>query len=64
MWIEQTEIARKHLGISMKAFRRILDAAKYDIPENYKLIANKRHYDYDKIIELIQKNSNLWPAHR
>ena len=64
MWIEQTEIAKKHLGISANSLRRILSAAKYDIPENYKLINNKRHYNYNKILEIIQKNTFLWPTQK
>lgn len=61
MWIEQTEIARKKLGISMNAFHRMLRASGYEIEKNYRLINNKRHYDYDKILELIKNNLAFWP---
>jgi len=63
MFIEQTQIA-KNLGISMKSLHRMLYAAGYEKPENFKLIANKRHYDYDKILELIRLNANWWPKKR
>ena len=59
MFYEQTQIA-KNLGISMKSLRRILNAANFETSENYKLINNKRHYDYDRILKLIRSNVDLW----
>ena len=55
MLIEQTEIARK-LGISMNALHRILRSCGYDSPEKYKLINNKRHYEWEAILSLIQQS--------
>ena len=60
MFYEQTQIA-KNLGISMKSLHRILNAANFETSENYKLINNKRHYDYDRILKLIRSNVDLWP---
>jgi len=53
MLIEQTEIAKK-LGISNNAFRRI---AKY-AGLKFQLINNKRHYDFEEVVETIKKNNN------
>ena len=53
MLTEQTEIA-KRLGISNKAFHRIAYHGKLE----FKLINNKRHYDFEEVIETIKKNKN------
>ena len=50
MLIERTEIAKK-LGISGKAFNRIAYHGKLE----YKLINNKRHYDFEEVIKTIKK---------
>lgn len=63
-WIEQSEIARKNLGISMNALHRIFHTTGYAVPENYRLINNKRHYEYEKILELIKSNGSCWPAQK
>jgi len=49
--LEQTDIAKK-LGISMNALHRILRASGYE--PNYKLLANKRHYEYEAILDIIR----------
>ncbi len=49
--IEQTAIA-KRLGISNNALHRITWHGKLE----YKLINNKRHYDFDEVIETIKKS--------
>lgn len=51
--MEQTEIA-KQLGISMKAFNRILRSANIDNENHFKLINNKRHYELEEILKIIQ----------
>jgi transposase-like protein len=51
--IEQTEIARK-LGISNNAFRRIASTARLE----FELINNKRHYDWQEVLEIIKKGKN------
>ena len=52
--VEQTEIA-KRLGISNNAFHRIAYYSKLE----YKLINNKRHYDFEKVIKIIKDNRNV-----
>ncbi len=49
--IEQTEIA-KRLGISNKTIKRITYHGKLE----YKLINNKRHYNFNEVVETIKKN--------
>jgi len=51
MIIEQTEIAKK-LGISARQFRKMI--ALTDLP--FELIENKRHYDFEKVIEKIKES--------
>lgn len=51
--MEQTEIARR-IGVSNKSFRRIMSDAKLDNEKYFKLIDNKRHYDYDFIVKILQ----------
>lgn len=46
--VEQTEIARK-LGISGTKFRRIVQGRL-----EFQLINNKRHYDYEQVLQLIR----------
>ena len=53
MFIERIEIAKK-LGISGKALNRIAYYGKLE----YKTINNKRHYDFDEVIEIIKKAKN------
>lgn len=53
IFTEQTEIA-KRLGISNKAFRRIVHDAGIDNEKYYKLINNKRHYDFNFIIKILE----------
>lgn len=53
IFTEQTEIA-KRLGISNKAFRRIVHGAGIDNEKYYKLINNKRHYDFNFIIKILE----------
>ena len=48
--VEQTEIA-KRLGISNNALHRITYHGKLD----FKLINNKRHYDFEEVIKTIKK---------
>lgn len=49
--LEQTLIAKK-LGISNNAFRRIAQCAKLE----FKLINNKRCYDFNEVIKTIKNN--------
>ena len=49
--IEQTEIARR-LGISNNALHRIVYHGKLE----YKLINNKRHYDFEEVLKTIKKD--------
>lgn len=51
--LEQTEIA-KRLGVSNKVMRRIAQTAGLE----FKLIENKRHYDWDEFLEAIRKGKN------
>jgi len=53
MLIEQTEIARR-LGISSKKFRSLM----YRHNMQFQLVNNKRHYEWDEVIALIQKGKN------
>ena len=50
MFIEQTEVA-KRLGISNNAMRRIAKNAGLE----WKLINNKRHYDWQEFLEAVKK---------
>ncbi len=52
--IEQTEIA-KRLGISNKTIKRITYHGKLE----YKLINNKRHYNFKEVVKTIKKNISL-----
>ena len=60
MLTEQTQIA-KNLGISMNSLHRMLHASGFETPENFKLINNKRHYEYEDILKLIKSNVSNWP---
>jgi hypothetical protein len=54
MWTEQTEIARK-LGISNNALRKIVFNSP--LKDSWKLIAKKRHYEIEKVLELINQSN-------
>jgi hypothetical protein len=54
MLLEQTEIA-KRLGISMNALHRILNSSGLSTEKYFKLINNKRHYEYEDVLKAIRK---------
>ena len=63
MFLDQKIIAQ-NLGISLKSLRRILHHINYDIPENFKLINNKRCYEEKEILEIIRKSACIQSVRR